>query len=137
MQGLEKCRQRPNWISWGIGAVIVAAGLGVRLAPLGLPAVVVKYGGSTLWALMIYWVLSSLMQKWPLVLIASMSGTVATAVEIFKLYRSPGMDAFRLTPLGMLLLGRIFSGWDIVAYWIAIAAGVVLDAAIRQSRSRT
>ena len=137
MQGLEKSRQRPNWISCGIGVVIVAAGLGVRLAPLGLPAVVVKYGGSTLWALMIYWVLSSLMQKWPLVLIASMSGTVATAVEIFKLYRSPGMDAFRLTPLGMLLLGRIFSGWDIVAYWIAIAAGVGLDAVIRHSRSRT
>jgi len=77
------------------------------------------------------------MQKWPLVLIASMSGTVATAVEIFKLYRSPGMDAFRLTPLGMLMLGRVFSGWDIVAYWIAIAAGVGLDAVIRHSRSRT
>jgi len=133
MQSLEQSRQRPNWISWGIGTVIVAVGLGVRFAPIGLPAVVVKYGGSTLWALMIYWVLSSFIRKWPLAQIALMSGTVATAVEIFKLYRSPGMDAFRLTPLGMLMLGRVFSGWDIVAYWLAI----VLDAAIRKPRSRT
>jgi hypothetical protein len=137
MQSLEQSRQRPNWISWGIGTVIVAVGLGVRFAPIGLPAVVVKYGGSTLWALMIYWVLSSFIRKWPLAQIALMSGTVATAVEIFKLYRSPGMDAFRMTPLGMLMLGRVFSGWDIVAYWLAIVAGVVLDAAIRKPRSRT
>jgi hypothetical protein len=31
----------------------------------------------------------------------------------------------------MLLLGRFFSVWDILAYWIAIAAGVLLDKRIR------
>jgi len=36
-----------------IGATI-AAGLMSRLTPLGLPNAVVKYGGSLLWALMIY-----------------------------------------------------------------------------------
>jgi hypothetical protein len=62
---------------------------------------------------------------------------VATAVEVFKLYRSPGMDAFRLTLAGKLMLGRVFSGWDIAAYWVAIADGVALEVGIRRARSGT
>jgi hypothetical protein len=112
--------------------VTIAAGLAVRLVPFGLPAFVVKYAGSTLWALMIYWIVSTLLPTWRPPRIALISGVIATTVEFFKLYHSPGMDAFRLTLPGMLLLGRYFSVWDIVAYWIAIFAGVFLDARIRR-----
>ena len=112
--------------------VTIVAGLIARLVPLGLPALVVKYAGSTLWALMIYWIVSSLLPTWRLPSVTLISGLIATAVEFFKLYHSPGMDAFRLTLPGMLLLGRYFSVWDIVAYWIAIFAGVFLDAHIRR-----
>jgi hypothetical protein len=49
------------------------------------------------------------------------------------LYHSPELDAFRLTLPGILLLGRFFSAWDILAYWSAIAAGVLLDRRIRSS----
>jgi hypothetical protein len=41
------------------------------------------------------------------------------------------MDAFRLTRPGIVLLGRYFSVWDIVAYWIAICAGAAVDQRIR------
>ena len=41
------------------------------------------------------------------------------------------MDAFRLTLPGIVLLGRYFSMWDIVAYWIAICAGAAVDQKIR------
>ena len=135
MHALEKKRWRPNWMACGLGLVTIALGLGIRGLHVGLPWVVVKYGGSMLWALMIFFVGSALMPKWPLVRLALISGIVATAVEVFKLYRSPGMDAFRLTPAGKLLLGRVFSGWDIVAYWVAIAAGVAIEAGIRRSRT--
>jgi hypothetical protein len=77
--------------------VTVVAGLPVRLVPLGLPAAVVKYGGSTLWAVMIYWIVSTLLPTRRLLIVALISGCIATAVEFFKLYHSPGMDAFRLT----------------------------------------
>ena len=107
--------------------VTIVAGLTFRLVPLGLPAFVVKYAGSTLWALMIYWIVSTLLPTWRLPLVAVISGLIATAVEFFKLYHSPGMDAFRLTLPGMLLLGRYFSVWDILAYWLAIAAGALAD----------
>jgi hypothetical protein len=115
----------------------VVLGLGVRFLHLGLPWVVMKYGGSMLWAVMIFWIVSALEPKWALVRIALLSGTVATAVEAFKLYRSPGMDAFRLTLAGKLTLGRVFSGWGIAAYWVGIAGGMALEYGIRRVRSRS
>ena len=64
---------------------------------------------------------------WRIAIAALIAGAIATAVEFFKMYHSPAMDAFRLTLPGVLLLGRFFSVWDIVAYWIAISAGAFLD----------
>src|SRR5271165_994895 len=118
---------RPLLRSLVLFVVTVAAGLTLRMAPLGLPALVVKYGGCTMWALMIYWIASTILAGWRIPAVALISGSIATSVEFFKLYHSPGMDAFRLTLPGMLLLGRYFSVWDIAAYWIAICAGAYVD----------
>jgi hypothetical protein len=63
--------------------------------------------------------------------VALLSAGITTTVEFFKLCHAPALDSFRLTIPGMLLLGRFFSVWDILAYWIAIAAGVLLDKRIR------
>ena len=112
--------------------ITVMAGLAVRMAPLGLPAVVVKYGGSMLWAVMIYWIVSTALARWRLPVVGLVAGAIATGVEFFKLYHSPGMDAFRLTLPGMILLGRFFSVRDIVAYWVAIGAAAWLDGRIRR-----
>jgi hypothetical protein len=123
----ETMKARPVLLSLRLMLLTIAAGLAVRFARVGLPARVVKYGGSALWALMIYWVVSTLAPRLRVDAAVLLSGLIATAVEFFKLYRSPGVDAFRLTLPGILLLGRYFSGWDIGAYWIAIVAGGVVD----------
>ena len=86
-----------------------------------------------LWAVMIYWIVSTAMARWRLPVVGLVAGAIATAVEFFKLYHSPALDAFRLTLPGILLLGRFFSASDILAYWIAIAAGVLLEMRIRSS----
>ena len=125
-------RPRPLTRSIALILVTVAAGLGIRLLPLGLSQFVVKYAGSMLWALMIYWIVSTLAPRLRLPVAAAISGCLATAVEFFKLYHSPAMDAFRLTLPGMLLLGKYFSGWDILAYWIAIGLGALLDNSLRR-----
>jgi len=52
-------------------------------------------------------------------------------VEFLKLYHAPWLDAFRLTLPGILVLGRHFSLWDILAYWIAICLGAYLDRMLR------
>ncbi|NYF78531.1 DUF2809 domain-containing protein [Granulicella arctica] len=113
-----------------LAACTICTGLVWRLAPLGLPPFLYKYGGSILWAAMVYWVLGILaphMRSLPLAMIAV---TVASCVELFRLIHSPALDAFRLTLTGKLLLGRVFSLRDIAAYGLAIAATAIVDASV-------
>ena len=43
----------------------------------------------------------------------SVAMLVIALVEVSRLLHGPRLDAFRLTLAGQLLLGRIFSGWNI------------------------
>ncbi len=122
-------RRLPLSVALLLGTVI--AGLTVRFVPLGLPPPLVKYGGSTLWALMIYWVVSSLFPSWRIGTIALLAATLATAIEFLKLFHSPPLDAFRHTLPGIVLLGRFFSVWDLIAYWLAISIGALVDRRLR------
>jgi len=119
-------RSRPIALSIVLTVSTIIAGLTIRFIPLGLPAPIVKYGGSMLWALMIYWIVSALLPSLRLLVIALISAALTTAVEFFKLHHSPAIDAFRLTIPGILLLGRVFSAWDILAYWLAILIGLLI-----------
>ena len=118
-------RQRLTYV--GLGIATFAIGLAVRFAPLGLPSFVVKYGGSTMWALLVYWVLVFLWPRGRVGWVALAAGVVATLVELQRLYHSPELDAFRHSLAGILLLGNFFSVRDIVAYWLAIAVGAAVD----------
>ena len=111
----------------GLMLVTVAAGLAIRFAPLGLPWLAMKYGGSTLWAVMIYWVLAALLLSWEPAPLALLAGALATLIELTRLWNYPPLDAFRGTLAGVVLLGKYFSVWNIVAYWVAIAVGAVAD----------
>ena len=124
---------RPMGASVALMIVTVVSGLAIRFAHLGQTAWVAKFGGSALWAAMIYWVLSTAIPSWRIPRSAFISGMVATAVELLKLYDPPWMDAFRRTLAGIILLGRIFNPWDIAVYWIAILAAAALDHGLRRS----
>lgn len=123
---------RPVTMSIAIMFTTVALGLTIRFAHIGLPPVIVKYGGSALWAAMIYWVCSTLLPSFSLLRCAVASGILAMSVEFLKLYNPPWLDAFRSTLPGILLLGRIFNPWDIVVYWIAILVAVGCELRARQ-----
>jgi len=126
---------RPLGLSVVLVLVTIAAGIAIRFTPLGLPPVISKYGGSALWAMMVYWIVSTLLPAWRIRALFLLAGTLATIVEFFKLAHSPALDAFRLTLPGILLLGRFFSAWDIVAYWLAISAAALADRQIRKART--
>lgn len=124
-------QRRPFALSMMLVVATVAAGLTLRLVGLGLPAAAVKYGGSVLWALMVYWIVSTIRPRWPLAHGVLASGAIAFGVELFKLYHAPMLDVFRLTLTGKLLLGRVFSLADLLAYIVAVIIGGLLDRIIR------
>lgn len=102
-------------------ALVIAAGLALQLVALGLPGPVVKWGGSVLWGAMVYG-LVGLVVPLPRRRIVAVAAAIALAVELFRLVQTPALDAFRLTLAGKLLLGRVFSLWNLVAYATGILA---------------
>ncbi len=113
-------------------AAVIAAGLAVRLVPLGLPAGVVKYAGSILWGAMVYGLVAVLRPAAAVRHLVLLALAVSAAVEVFRLVHTPWLDTFRLTLAGQLLLGRVFSLWNLLAYAVGIAAAAGLYAAIRR-----
>jgi hypothetical protein len=113
----------------GLCAAIIVFGLVLRRYGfgLGLPAFAVKYGGSALWAMMVYFLVALAGSTLSRRTIALMSASIALGVELFRLVHAPWLDAFRLTMAGALLLGRIFSLWNLVAYGAGIILAMGLD----------
>lgn len=108
---------------------IIVSGLALRGYGfgLGLPALVVKYGGSILWAAMVFFLVAIAASNLSRPRIALIAASIAVGVELFRLVHTPWLDAFRLTTAGALLLGRIFSLWDMLAYGAGIVFGMLLD----------
>ena len=109
--------------------------LGLALRRFGyaieLPFIVVKYGGSALWGAMVYVLVALLVGRSRPAVFAVIALAIAIAVELFRLYHTPWLDAFRLTTAGALLLGRVFSLWNMLAYAIGITAACAFDPARR------
>jgi len=110
-------------------AAIIVGGLGLRALGLrlGLPAFIVKYGGSALWGAMVFFLVALAASRLSRRGIALIAVAIAITVELFRLVHMPALDAFRLTLAGALLLGRMFSAWDMVAYGVGIAFAMGLD----------
>ena len=107
--------------------LLIPLGIVCRFVPIGLPPLIVKYGGSFLWAATVYWFIAFfLARKRPLVI--GLTALVAcTAIEFFKRVQSPQLDAVRDTFFGKVILGRYFSYTDIALYWVAIFAAMCMD----------
>lgn len=108
---------------------IVVCGLALRGLGfgIGLPAAIVKYGGSVLWAMMVFFLIAIAAPRLSRSNVALLSAAIAVGVELFRLIHTPWLDAFRLTLPGALLLGRIFSAWDFVACGAGIGLAAGLD----------
>jgi hypothetical protein len=109
--------------------VVIAAGLALRGfgLGLGLSPSVVKYGGSVLWGTMVFFLVAIAASRQPRWKIALISISIAIGVELFRLVHTLWLDEFRLTMAGALLLGRVFSPWNMMAYGIGIMLGMTLD----------
>jgi phosphotransferase system glucose/maltose/N-acetylglucosamine-specific IIC component len=113
----------------GVALLVIMCGLALRRygSGLGLPALAVKYGGSMLWGSMVFFLVASIASGLSRQRAAVIAIAIAICVELFRLVHEPTLDAFRLTTAGALLLGRVFSPWDILAYACGIAIAALLD----------
>jgi hypothetical protein len=102
--------------------LVIFAGLALRRYgyTIGLPFIVVKYGGSILWGSMVYFLVAMFMGSERRSLAAPLACAVAILVELIRLVHFPALDAFRATTAGALLLGRVFSLWNIACYLVGI-----------------
>ena len=105
----------------------IALGLGWRFAIPGLPWFAWKYGGSLLWASLIYFLLAFCVPQAPRVWLLIAGAIIVTVLEFFRLYHAPWLDAFRQTMPGKLTLGSVFSLWNIPAYYAGLIAAWLVD----------
>ena len=102
-------------------------GLTSRRLRAELPQFFAEYSGDTLWALMLFLLVSfvlvdrSVGHRWLL------SMLLALAIETSQLYHAPWIDNIRQTTLGGLVLGFGFLWTDIVCYSVGITVGAIVE----------
>jgi len=92
-----------------------------------LPAFLAEYAGDTLWALMLFLLVSTLLAGQPVRARAVISLALAFLVEISQLYHAPWIDSIRQTTLGGLVLGFGFLWTDLVCYSVGVMIGVIAE----------
>ena len=110
--------------------VVLVTGLASRRYRGQLPAFLSDYAGDTLWALMLFLLVSTLLAGRPIVARAAISLALAFLVEISQLYHAPWIDSIRQTTLGGLVLGFGFLWTDLVCYSVGIAIGALVELGI-------
>ncbi|RCS44729.1 DUF2809 domain-containing protein [Bremerella cremea] len=115
---------------FGLAVLVVMLGLASRRFRGELPAFIGAYSGDTLWALMMYLVVSTLLPGWRILSRGAIALSLAFLVEVSQLYHAPWIDAIRATTLGGLVLGFGFLGSDFVCYTVGVALGVASEGAI-------
>jgi hypothetical protein len=108
-------------------AVTVALGLASRKWPVLFPALLGKYPGDALWALMVYWIIAWLTPNAGIKKVAALALLISYADEFSQLYQAPWINAIRSTTLGHLILGSTFSWLDMLAYTVGVATGATID----------
>lgn len=115
--------------------LLIPLGMVCRFVPIGLPPLLVKYGGSFLWAATVYWFIAFVLARQRPHTVGLVALLVTTAIEFLKRVPSAQLYVLRDTFFGKVILGRYFSYTDIAVYWIAVACAAWLDGIAIHSHS--
>lgn len=125
MTSISTPRSRPWLLASFI--TVIALGLASRKYPFLFPALLGKYPGDALWALMVFLGWACLSPRASTRHLATMALAVSFLVEFSQLYQEPWLNALRSTTMGHLVLGSRFSWPDLAAYAVGVAVGALLD----------
>ena len=115
-------------------AVVIVAGLCWRSTTNPVSPFWHKYGGNTLWALLIFLGFRCLLIRASIRCVTLISLAFCFAVEFSQLYHAPWIDSIRNTRLGALAPGSGFNAPDLFAYAVGVAIGGVIET-IRRRQS--
>ncbi len=118
-------------------AATIALGLATRRFPGAFPDLVARFGGDTLWAAMVLWLVVLFRPRLAVSRAALVAIGIAVAVEVSQRYHAPWLDALRATRLGALALGQGFLWSDLVCYVVGVALAAALELSLRARVSRT
>ena len=120
-------------------AVTLVIGMGLlwRSGILGLPNFIAKYGGDSLWALVVFLCFGFVSPRSSTVRISFIALCVAWSVEFLQLYHAPWIDGIRSSRLGGLVLGNTFNSPDLMAYVMGIALGTFVESVYLKETQKT
>jgi hypothetical protein len=112
-------------------AVVLVIGIGLlwRSGLFALPNFVAKYGGDSLWALVVFLCFGFVFSRASTVRIGFIAVCFAWSVEFLQLYHAPWIDGIRSTRLGRVILGSTFNSPDLLAYVVGIGLGALAERA--------
>lgn len=111
--------------------LVVCLGLLSRRLNAYIPDFIDLFLGDSLWALMIYLLVRILFTNWSKKKAAFIGLLFCFIIELTQLYHSYWIDVIRDTTLGGLILGHGFLWSDLVAYFIGILFGYIVDVKIK------
>ncbi len=107
--------------------LVVAGGLAWRSAANPVSPFFHKYGGDTLWALLVFLGFGFLFAHASTLRVALFAFSFSCVVELTQLYHAPWIDAVRETRLGHLVLGATFNWPDLIAYGVGVCLGCLAE----------
>lgn len=124
-------KSRATLVYLGSAIIVVGLGLASRRSGTYLPEFIATYAGDTLWALLVFLLVSAVTPQVRLSYRAGAALVVSYLVEFSQLYHAPWIDGIRHTTLGGLVLGFGFLWSDLVCYTVGVVAGMVAEWAIQ------
>jgi len=110
-----------------LAVLVIVTGLLWRSGLLPLSSFLAKYGGDSLWALVVFLCFGFAFLRSSTLRIGLGAVCFAWSVEFLQLYHAPWIDAIRSTRPGHLVLGAWFNSPDLIAYVVGVALGVVAE----------
>ncbi|MFC5069355.1 DUF2809 domain-containing protein [Flaviflagellibacter deserti] len=120
---------RLGYLGWVLA--VIGAGLLLRNGYFDLSLSVERWGGSVMWGALFLLILLVIVPNGRLIILGFVALILAAVVELSQLWHLPMLEAVRATKVGAIMLGRTFSWWDIVCYWIGIAVVWFVDSRVR------
>ncbi|MFV9504237.1 MAG: DUF2809 domain-containing protein [Oscillochloridaceae bacterium umkhey_bin13] len=117
---------RSRWHLAGLAVLTIMLGLLTR-SGLPMPALLATYGGDTLYATMIFFMVAWLWPHWPGWRIALVALGFCYVIEFSQLLTFGWLEALRQTLTGRLVLGAGFLGSDLICYAVGVGLGLAVD----------